>query len=269
MRYEAITGLRVSSGLHAALLSSRGHRLGHLNPTAACSLEAGHDRDRPELCLAGRRHGGSGSGLHPVAGPRAAGDPTDGRPQTGRCTARRASREALLVQADAPKLPAELEACDCDAHEHGLPNAARSPSEAKPAAAPELPPLTRRPAEAAFSVTTEVSLPASPTIAGSEVDVQPRKLATNLPPPYPPQAYARGQQGRLLLEVHVTAAGTVESLRVIESSGVPLLDESASETVARWRFEPAQRAVAPRRQSSTCQSASRSAVITGCVTADG
>jgi protein TonB len=58
----------------------------------------------------------------------------------------------------------------------------------------------------------------------------------------PADAWQRRQQGRVVLEVHVSAAGTVDSLSVFESSGVPSLDQAALTAVRSWRFEAARQA---------------------------
>jgi outer membrane biosynthesis protein TonB len=57
-------------------------------------------------------------------------------------------------------------------------------------------------------------------------------LPSNPKPPYPADAYAAGQQGRVVLEVHVNAEGTVDSLRVKTTSGFAAFDQSALDTVA-------------------------------------
>jgi len=77
------------------------------------------------------------------------------------------------------------------------------------------------------------------------VDQLPRKLQTNPTPPYPPDAFARRQQGRVLLEVHIDQRGLVEHISLSKSSGVPSLDRAALETVRKWRFEPARRGGKP------------------------
>lgn len=48
---------------------------------------------------------------------------------------------------------------------------------------------------------------------------------------YPPQARRLGWQGRVTVSFVVNADGSASSLRVLESSGYPLLDRSALETV--------------------------------------
>lgn len=58
-------------------------------------------------------------------------------------------------------------------------------------------------------------------------------------PVYPVQARRSRMEGRVVLRVRVLPPGAVADVHVIESSGWPLLDREALETVRRWRFEPA------------------------------
>jgi len=62
---------------------------------------------------------------------------------------------------------------------------------------------------------------------------------TNPPPTYPRIARIRGYQGDVMLDVLVNKDGTVGDLKVIKSSGYPLLDRSAKSSVKNWLFEPA------------------------------
>ncbi len=48
-----------------------------------------------------------------------------------------------------------------------------------------------------------------------------------------------GDEGEVRLDVHVGADGSVLDVRLRQSSGSPLLDRTAIETVKRWRFDPA------------------------------
>lgn len=80
---------------------------------------------------------------------------------------------------------------------------------------------------------------------GEAVDELPKKLASNPKPPYPSDAFTRGIEGRVLLEVQINAQGLVEDLRVIQSSGVASLDRSATDTVRTWRFQPARKGGVP------------------------
>jgi len=63
----------------------------------------------------------------------------------------------------------------------------------------------------------------------------------NDPPEYPWTARARGQQGRVVLSVWVSAEGAAERLAVSKSSGYSALDQAALEAVQHWRFQAARR----------------------------
>jgi protein TonB len=70
----------------------------------------------------------------------------------------------------------------------------------------------------------------------------PPSYRSNPPPEYPAEARRLKQEGRVLIEVEVSAEGRVLSATVKRSSGVAALDEAALRAVRRWRFEPARRA---------------------------
>jgi protein TonB len=67
----------------------------------------------------------------------------------------------------------------------------------------------------------------------------------NPPPVYPRVARRRNYQGTVLLDVRVTAQGTVAEVKVAQSSGYSVLDRSALSSVRNWRFEPARRGSRP------------------------
>ncbi len=76
-------------------------------------------------------------------------------------------------------------------------------------------------------------------------DAQP-DYRLNPKPPYPLFARRMGVQGLVLLRVLVRANGSVAQVELAHSSGSPLLDSSAIQTVRdRWRFIPAQQHGAP------------------------
>ena len=62
------------------------------------------------------------------------------------------------------------------------------------------------------------------------------------PPAYPEMARRRGQQGRVVLHVNVSAEGMPVTVAVVETSGFASLDAAAMSAVQRWRFMPATRA---------------------------
>lgn len=67
----------------------------------------------------------------------------------------------------------------------------------------------------------------------------------NPAPPYPSLARRAGEQGRVVLRVLVNPTGKADEVEIRTSSGHRRLDESARDTVRRWRFIPAKRGDAP------------------------
>ena len=67
-------------------------------------------------------------------------------------------------------------------------------------------------------------------------------LAGNRKPDYPASAKQRGQQGRVVLRVEVSAAGSPLSVVVASTSGYSALDKAALAAVEAWRFKPAMQA---------------------------
>lgn len=63
----------------------------------------------------------------------------------------------------------------------------------------------------------------------------------NPAPAYPPMSRRLREQGKVVLRVLVNAAGGADDVQVRASSGFPRLDDTARETVRRWRFVPAKR----------------------------
>ncbi|BBF84072.1 ferric siderophore transport system, periplasmic binding protein TonB [Aquitalea magnusonii] len=84
----------------------------------------------------------------------------------------------------------------------------------------------------------------SPVEAHSPVSTEPGFSADylhNPAPAYPAAARRNGEEGKVLLRVHVSAQGQAETVEIHRSSGFIRLDEAARETVANWRFTPARR----------------------------
>jgi len=108
------------------------------------------------------------------------------------------------------------------------PNAIEAPAE--PAEPEPLPPIAAAP---------------PPPGPATEPVAEPPKFdlayLNNPAPDYPKAASRMGQEGRVLLDVRVSAEGTVISLRIKRSSGFPRLDEAALNAVRRWKFTPSRR----------------------------
>lgn len=62
----------------------------------------------------------------------------------------------------------------------------------------------------------------------------------NPSPVYPSAARRKGIEGKVMLEVKVSAEGTARNVAIAMSSGSTFLDEAAREAVLRWHFQPAR-----------------------------
>lgn len=61
----------------------------------------------------------------------------------------------------------------------------------------------------------------------------------NKEPVYPLEAARRGEQGLVILLVHVAPDGTVAGIDIAQSSGFSRLDDAARNAVTTWKFVPA------------------------------
>jgi periplasmic protein TonB len=111
--------------------------------------------------------------------------------------------------------------------------AARPPQTADPAPSP--------PAEQQVAIGTPPPLPSAPVVPPQPIG----GLASNRKPDYPAAARLRGQQGRVVLRVEVSAAGAPLSVAVLSTSGHTVLDKAALAAVEQWRFKPATLAGIP------------------------
>lgn len=73
-----------------------------------------------------------------------------------------------------------------------------------------------------------------------EMFSQPR-YSYNPKPPYPFEARRKGYEGKVILKVEVLSNGNVGKIELKYSSGYKVLDNSAIETVKKWRFIPAMK----------------------------
>ena len=78
--------------------------------------------------------------------------------------------------------------------------------------------------------------PAAPRQARLDAPPKPKR---NIRPDYPKGARQRGEQGDVVLEIRVNAAGTVDGVKVAVSSGFAELDESAVRAAKAAKFSPA------------------------------
>jgi protein TonB len=111
-----------------------------------------------------------------------------------------------------------------------------------------LPQPTQLAAPAEAPAPTQIAVPPAPTLVAAPVaappaQTQPRFDADyldNPKPPYPGLSRKIGEQGRVVLRVRVDANGLALDVQLHTSSGYTRLDNSALETVRRWKFVPAR-----------------------------
>lgn len=77
----------------------------------------------------------------------------------------------------------------------------------------------------------------------AKITRDPSPLAGNQAPKYPPQALRSGVEGSVSVRVEVDASGVPTDVKVVERSGERSrdLDRAVTDTVRRWRFEPAMK----------------------------
>ncbi len=115
-------------------------------------------------------------------------------------------------------------------------------------------PVPRDPAPTAQAMPAQAPLPPAreATIGGPRAGITPGVASVtrttpkfdaswvgNAPPPYPTIARRLGEEGEVRLDVHVGSSGRVLDVRLKRSSGSPVLDQTAIDTVKKWRFRPA------------------------------
>jgi len=83
-----------------------------------------------------------------------------------------------------------------------------------------------------------IAAPVEPTVTEASGDAE---YLHNPAPNYPMVAQEQGWEGRVMLKVHVLAAGQADSVSVAVSSGRKMLDEAALKAVSHWTFAPARR----------------------------
>ncbi|MDE2517162.1 MAG: energy transducer TonB [Rhodospirillales bacterium] len=74
---------------------------------------------------------------------------------------------------------------------------------------------------------------------GQVVPATPDAAYTNRQPAYPIAAARHGEQGAVLLTIHVLPDGRAGDVEVSRSSGYPALDQAALNAVRKWHFLPA------------------------------
>ncbi|MGR1197456.1 energy transducer TonB [Aeromonas hydrophila] len=117
------------------------------------------------------------------------------------------------------------------------------PAKVMPVSSPQ-PPVSA-PASATAATASGGSASQSPAHkagggAGNSAPIARDARLNNPEPQYPYESRRRGEEGRVILNVRVTAEGTAASVEVDKSSGYRRLDMTARKTVSRWKFIPAK-----------------------------
>ena len=88
--------------------------------------------------------------------------------------------------------------------------------------------------------------PPAPAVAPKQAKIDaPPKPHKTIKPDYPKGAQQRGEQGEVILEIRVNAAGIVDRVDIVSSCGFPELDEAAVRAARTARFTPAKSGGSP------------------------
>jgi periplasmic protein TonB len=109
-----------------------------------------------------------------------------------------------------------------------------------PAAAVEFVVPVQPPPPVAVLPAPTISAPPAPPVPIVPVRFDAAYL-NNPKPVYPTLSRQLGEEGKVVLRVHVDADGRVMEVAIKASSGLPRLDSAAHAAVAQWRFVPARR----------------------------
>lgn len=140
-----------------------------------------------------------------------------------------------------PTMPAMPEVEPPKPREEAPPEAERAEDPLPPE--PEAPKLAEPEPERERMETPEIPPPSppAPAVAPKQAKIDaPPKPHKAIKPDYPKGARQRGEQGDVVLEIRVNAAGIVDRVDVVSPSGFPELDEAAVRAARAARFTPAK-----------------------------
>ena len=110
---------------------------------------------------------------------------------------------------------------------------------------PPAPPAPPAPPQPVVEAAPPPAPPAPPAPPRIELPSSNADYLRNPPPPYPPMSKRLGEQGRVVVRVFIQLDGTASRAEVQRSSGFERLDQTAVQTVLRWRYVPGKRAGVP------------------------
>jgi protein TonB len=93
------------------------------------------------------------------------------------------------------------------------------------------------------SVAAVVAIPATPALTPAAVELPSTEADYwhNPKPAYPSLSRRLGEQGKVLVRVFIDASGQPQQAEVKQSSGFERLDQTALNTVLKWRYLPGKR----------------------------
>lgn len=100
--------------------------------------------------------------------------------------------------------------------------------------------LKESPVSPALSQTVHGS-DIGPLASGTDLKTHGPCIEINPAPRYPRAARRRGYEGTTQLKVFISSKGKAEKVAVLQSSGHPVLDRAAAETIRQWVFYPAKK----------------------------
>jgi protein TonB len=103
-------------------------------------------------------------------------------------------------------------------------------------------PLAPAPPPQTPMVVAEPAPPAPPKI---ELPSSSADYLNNAPPPYPPLSKRLGEQGKVIVRAFIEVNGSASKAEIRTSSGYERLDQTALQTVLKWRYIPGKRAGVP------------------------
>lgn len=200
-------------------------------------------------------------GLGGMAANPAATSPSDNADTTVSATSGPAPGEALPPPAGRPAMADRL----TEASPPASPSPSTQPAPARQARSSKAPAsaevLKKRTTDttgqtgSAAGSATALTSPAAQAGAGSfassdqgaagtgsnDGNLQEPVLTSFSKPAYPRRSRQAGEEGKVVVEAHVSARGTLLQAVVLQSSGFVRLDEAARNSLARARFQPALR----------------------------
>ncbi len=122
-----------------------------------------------------------------------------------------------------------------------LENLSKEVSDAEESSPPEVAPFELPNPVEEVEELPEVSAAEISAVETAEIKTPPRMANARIRPSYPRESREKGEEGKVILDVVVSAEGRAEKVTIVGSSGFERLDEAAKKAVGAARFRPAQK----------------------------